>query len=547
MPTTLDLLLQKHQTRPCRESAFALGQMFEQMREYGRAAEYFVISKDFHPESANSWIRCGDALAQAGRLQQAVEHYQHALRLAQGDADTHFRVASAYAELDLPEPATEHLVRSLMLNPQQARPWEMLAQLHGNESGLETVVESMRSLVSGQVDHDSFFSGMAWGLSMVGRYDDARTLLLRQVRSRPYDTELLMRLAEVEDCRGNMPAAGKVHERALEVVVPAARHLVFTSYLHHLVRTGDLEAARRVGRRRTRTRSGYQMSAPGWEQNHYQEWSGEPLVGKTVLMPLWRTGIGHGDALQSARFAVPLKKMGATVIVECHRTLESLLSTLDGADLVQTPFRELPPIDYCVHAGIACLLAEDWSDTRFPYVHPSANAVAAWQAQLGNRERLKVGINWSGTQLWRRDKNRYRSIPLAELALLAALPGIEIFSLQFGPESREAAEVSFPIRNLPVGDFLDTAAAVQALDAVVTVDSAMAHLAAALGKPCLVLLPYVSEWRWMLGRTDTPLYPSIYLCRQKEPGEWRDAVTEAMARLADIFQEQQKRLEMVAP
>jgi hypothetical protein len=164
-----------------------------------------------------------------------------------------------------------------------------------------------------------------------------------------------------------------------------------------------------------------------------------------------------------------------------------------------------------------------------PYLHAHPARVARCRRELGETGGLRIGLAWRGTQLWRRDPSRYRSIRLAELAPLARIPGVELASLQFGAGAEEPSAAGFPIRELDTAGMDATAAAIEALDLVVAIDSAVAHLACALGKPCFVLLPSAADWRWMNHPTLYPFYPSARLFRQPTPGDWR-SVAAAVAR-----------------
>jgi hypothetical protein len=177
------------------------------------------------------------------------------------------------------------------------------------------------------------------------------------------------------------------------------------------------------------------------------------------------------------------------------------------------------------------LLEWTWESlaAQIPFVYPPHHCTGRWKSRLPASGKLKIGLNWSGHPLWQLDKNRYRSVQLRELAPIARIPEVELYSLQFGEGVEQLADAPFRISDLKVGDFLDTAAAVQALDLIITVDSALVHVAGALGKRCLVMLPFISCWRWMLDRSDCPQYPSLRLFRQRVGGDWSKPIAEIAA------------------
>ena len=152
---------------------------------------------------------------------------------------------------------------------------------------------------------------------------------------------------------------------------------------------------------------------------------------------------------------------------------------------------------------------------------------------LGNKAaKLRVGLAWAGSPGHRDDSRR--SLPLERLAPILKTPDVEFFSLQTGPASRQAAQWAITDHTADFHDFCDTAALIEHLDLVITVDTAVAHLAGAMGKRVWVLLARIPNWRWMLERTDSPWYPTMRLMRQRIRGDWEGAVAEAAAELAKL-------------
>jgi tetratricopeptide (TPR) repeat protein len=253
-------------------------------------------------------------------------------------------------------------------------------------------------------------------------------------------------------------------------------------------------------------------------------WQGEDLRGKTLLLTAEQ---GIGDALQFVRFAARAADRGARVVVQVRDELRALLATAPGVD--ETVGSDAPPAAFDVELPLLSLphrLGLGVDDVRASdrYLQSDAsrrNAIASTLAQHADR---RIGIAWAGASHHRNDKRR--SMPLAALAPLLSLPGVAWYSLQKGAAATQLSDGDArDVVPLDAScDFAHTAALVDALDAVVTVDTSIAHLAGALGKPVYVLLPFAPDWRWGIGADRTPWYPAVRLFRQPAVGDWQSVV-----------------------
>ena len=258
-------------------------------------------------------------------------------------------------------------------------------------------------------------------------------------------------------------------------------------------------------------------------------WDGADLGGKTILLHQEQ---GFGDMIQFARYIPMVKEKGGTIIVETQPELNRLFSAIEGIGQVINAGSQLP--DFEVYAPMMSL-ARIFGTTlqtvpaTVPYLKaPDAHA-AQLPAALGPER--KIGIAWAGNREHRNDANR--SIPFTRFIELMGAPETTLYSLQAGPAAADIAAngcEAFVVNLGPrIKDFADTAAVISQLDMVVTVDTAIAHLAGALGKPAWVVLPYAGDWRWLLGRDDNPWYPTMRLFRQDAPGAW-EPVFERLAK-----------------
>lgn len=267
-------------------------------------------------------------------------------------------------------------------------------------------------------------------------------------------------------------------------------------------------------------------------------WQGESLVGKSLLIGY---EAGHGDVIQFSRYAAVLKAQGAgSITMICHPALKTLLAELEGVDIVMSFDEQIPASGWDfwtppMSIPYYCKTRLDSIPAKIPYLRAETKRIKKWAALLPN-EGFSVGLVWKGNPQF--ENNADRSLPsLNVLAPLRAITGINFISLQKGAGEEEAAHPPSGLSLINLGpqlaDFADTAAVVTSLDLVICVDTAIAHLSGALGKPCWVLLPaYKTDWRWLKDRADSPWYPGIMrLFRQLEMGDWDAVATEVVTAL----------------
>jgi len=325
------------------------------------------------------------------------------------------------------------------------------------------------------------------------------------------------------------------YDRALEIKPDYAP--VHLGRAMALLRAGDLprgfEAFRRYFQRYGKRDELAAVTCPDWE--------GEPLAGKRLVI---FADDGYGDSLQFARYVPMALARGAHVTLLVPSPLLGLLrSSLPGVEVVDRMFANTV-FDFQVSMRSLPALFGTTLETipgQTAYLFVDAAAAAAWSRRLAAlpglpRPGLKVGLVWAGAR--GRPFDARRSLLLAQLAPLAAVPGVQFVSLQIG-ESAAAAQASREGFRLvdwtgEIRDFADTAALVAGLDLVITVDTAMAHLAGALGRPVWILSRYDGCWRWLLNRTDSPWYPTARLFHQPAMGQWEPVVADVVAALAQM-------------
>jgi hypothetical protein len=250
-------------------------------------------------------------------------------------------------------------------------------------------------------------------------------------------------------------------------------------------------------------------------------WDGGDLNGKSIL--LIAEG-GAGDTLSFVRFLPAIAQGGGRILVACQPELRSLLSPWQHAG------HPLPPSDlFCSLMDLPALFRTTTATIpRVPYLHADPGRVQQWKARLRSERRLKVGVVWSG-----KVNALQRHLSLTDFAPLSRIQDVAFFSLQKGEAAREIAGAALPMTNWTgeLNDFADTAALIENLDLVITVDTSIAHLSGAMGKPTWVILKIAPDWRWMHNRPDTPWYPTARLFRQQTAGDWRAPVEQVASEL----------------
>ena len=413
-----------------------------------------------------------------GDLEEAVRIYGQALALDPRIPDIYNNLGVALRALGKPEASAACYQRSLALNPDHAGSYTNLGNVLRGLGRLDAAAASHRRAVELAPDDANTHYNLGLALRDLGQIAEALQCFARTLEITP----------DHPDCHWDRSLA--------------------------LLQNGDLKE----GFAEYEWRWKLSANPPrGFEQ---PPWDGEDLGGKTILLHQEQ---GFGDMIQMARYIPMVKAKGGTVVVETQPQLSRLISTIDGVAKVVNRGSDLPAFD--VYAPMMSLgkifnTTLDTVPAAIPYLKaPDAHAVPL-PASLSNP--LKVGIAWAGRPTHQNDANRSSSF--SHFTELMGLADVAFYSLQTGPAAGDIAahgcEAFVTDIAARINDFADTAAVIGQLDLVISVDTAVAHLAGALGKPVWVVLPHPGDWRWMMGRDDSPWYPTMRLFRQSAPGDW---------------------------
>jgi Tfp pilus assembly protein PilF len=358
----------------------------------------------------------------------------------------------------------------------------------------------------------------------LGRLDEAAAAYRRALDFDPNDLNVLNNLANIFSTVGALDEAIKYLERAVAVQPDLAwSHWNLAS---PLLLKGDYPRGFKEYEWRLKIPD-LQLTPPDWK---LPMWDGNDPAGKRMLIYAEQV---FGDTISFVRFLPLLKERGARITLIVQEPILQLLRNAAGADAVISFIDPIPEADcFCplpslpMHLGTTIETAPD----KVPYLQPDAKKVESWKSRLARETQLKVGLCWAGRPL-----PQGRSIPPQLLMPLAPAKGVRFISLQKLAPNEPPSQIPSQLNLLnftnDLKDFSDTAALIANLDLVITIDTAIAHLAGALGKPVWVLLKAVPDFRWMMDRDQTPWYPTARLFHQQKLGEWAAPIDQAVAAL----------------
>jgi tetratricopeptide (TPR) repeat protein len=503
------------------DSLYNLGNTYQDIGQPEQAIAYFKRALDFRPDAIELHNNLGTALQDLGRVEEALACYRKALALQPDAIESLANLAGALRAQGQLDAAQTCYERALALRPNHVQSHVGLAVVLRDQGRLDDAVASYERALAVAPDNPEARNNLGVALVDLGRTGDAITHYERVLSLQPDRAETHNNLGIAFERQGRHTEALASYGRALALKqdYPQAHF----NRSHALLQTGELEE--------------------GWEEYEWRFavarydrrfdrplWSGEPLAGQSILVHAEQ---GFGDTLQFVRYVPLVAERGGRVVLEVPDPLLRLARTVGGVSQVIATGERLPA--FACHCPLLSLpRVFKTSLTTIPNIVPylsvpAAASAAAWAARITPATGPKVGIVWGGTTVG--------AIDLPLLQPLWDVTGISWFSLQVGDRSSDISLVdNVKIADLSpwLADFAETAAAVSHLDLVITVDTAVAHLAGALGRPTWLLLPHVPDWRWLLGREDSPWYPTARLFRQRQAGDWWDVACKVATALAQI-------------
>lgn len=504
----------------------ALGMALRNQGRFEEALKAFDKAVQLKPDAAELWKHLGHVLIGMNRRDEAALKFQHALALNPRDWEAAFNVGSLLFSLQRLNDALSSFDLCKQLQPNHG---PALRKRALTLYSLERVEEALEDIKQAHVldPHDAAICNDAGAfLQKLGRDDEAVTWFDRALRLQPDYPEASLGKASSLTRQHRFNEAVITYD-ALKALHPDNVKANWARSLLDLL-MGNFDAGW-VGRE-------VRGNFPDLPLAHFKypqpRWLGqEPIEGKTILVPVDE---GLGDAIQFSRYIPMLAARGARVILVVQNVLCPLLSKVTGVSqslplsAATMSAATLPAFDlYCPISSLPLAFGTTLETIpSAPYLPGSAAALLeTWEARLGPRDRLRVGLAWSGNP--NHDNDHNRSLPLRALTSILDLDATFV-SLQkdLRPDDGAALLEQTDIVDFAdkLTDFAETAAVVSCLDLVITVDTSVAHLAGALGRPTWILLPYTPDYRWLLDRDDSPWYPSARLFRQSESRDYASVI-----------------------
>jgi tetratricopeptide (TPR) repeat protein len=462
------------------EVHYNLGLVFASVGRFDDAIACYHQAIHWKPDYVEAYTNLGIALTLQRRLEDAIACHQQALRFQPDYVEAHNNLGTALAEQGRLDAAIASYRQALLHQPDHAHAHYNLANALADQARLDEAIASYRQAIGIQPHYPEALYNLGLALARQQRFDSALSSYQEAIRVRPDYADAHLGRAELLLLLGNFQEGWPEYE--------------------------------------------WRTSITGFRPRPFSvpRWDGGPLQGRTILLHAEQ---GLGDTLQFLRYVPMVKQRGAMVVLQCPPALLGLATTSVGIDRLLTYEEPLPAFD--VHAPLPSLPGifatdRDSIPGAVPYLAANPARVHHWRSELAQHKTFKVGIVWQGSPHHTRD--RQRSVPLMQFAGLAQVPDVALFSLQVGAGIQQLASAGLPVIDLgnrfDPGSLADLAAALVNLDLLISVDSAPAHLAGALGVPVWVALPALPDWRWLLDRPDSPWYPTMRLFRQQQAGKW---------------------------
>ena len=498
------------------DAHFNLANLLARRKQFDDAIGEFRHVLRQRPDFAAAHCNLGVVLFDLSAFEECERCYREALRINPKFAEAHTNLGGLLIKLDRLDEAEVHLREAFRLKADSAGAVNNLGDLLRLQGRLEEAEAYCREALRLEPDYVPAQLTLGNALRESGRFHEAEPCYRMALAHNPAWPEALNNLGTL------LFDLGRPGEAIQTLRTAVSQRPDYADAHFNLAASLLLDGQLDEGWREYEWR---------WKQAKKKQylrdfsqplWNGEDLGDRVLLLHAEQ---GLGDTLQFCRF-VPAIAAGRRVVVEVQRPLIPLLAGLPGFENIVARGDPLPPFDlHCPLLSVPRVLGNTLDTIpQQAYLRADPQRVAAWRVRVAQLDGLKVGLVWAGNHTMSGD--RRRSMPLERLSELAGLPGVSFVSLQKGPAAGQMLPPGLVLQDWTgdLHDFGDTAALVEALDMVISVDTAVLHLAGALGRPVWLLNRFDRCWRWLVNRDDSPWYPTLRQFRQPQPGDWGSVI-----------------------
>ena len=537
-----------------------LGIIYYQLNDYDSAIQYTQKALQFSPADADAYYNLGNAREAKGQLDEAVTCYQKALQLDPNFAEAYNNLGHCFYGKGQLDEAINCYQKALQINPNYPEAHNNLGYALHDKGQLDESIFRYKKAIELNPNNPGLCNKLGVVLGEKGQFDEAITYFQKALQLDPDDATAYYNIGKAYTEKGHVDEAINSYLKSLKL--NPDNPIAYNNLGNAFQEKGQIGEAITFCQKAIDISPNFALAhwnlslalliygnyKRGWKEYEWRLkveehehrnfsqplWDGSDIKGLTILLYAEQ---GIGDTIQFIRYASLVAQRSVKVIVECQKELVQTLQNVEGVDKIIARGEQLPIFD--VHCPILSLpLVFDTTleniPTKIPYIFIAPMLVKKWKDRIKcYNSKLKIGLAWAGNPKNRRDSTRSCNLEL--FSPFAKLDYITFYSLQKGEAAKQA-------KNPPKGmnlidytedirDFSDTAAFIENLDLIISVDTAVAHLAGALGKPVWTLLPFAPDWRWLLNRDDSPWYPTMRLFRQPSPGDWKSVINQVLKEL----------------
>ena len=489
------------------------------LQEHGKldeAVEAFNKALTIKPEYAEAYNNMGVTLKEQGKLDEAMASFNKALAIKSDYAEAYNNMGTVLKDQGKLEKAIASYNKALSLKPDYAKAYNNMGVTLQEQGKLDEAIEAYKMALAIKSEYAEAYNNMGTVLKDQGKLDEAIEAYKMALAIEPDYAEAYNNMGSAFQDQGKLEKAIASFNKALSLKPDNAE--TYTNMGLTYLCKGSLEEGFKFNEYRFK-----KQKVPTRAPREKLHWNGsEPIKGKEFLVYEEQ---GLGDIIQFCRYLPTLVKQGAKVTFKVTQKLHAILQTMDSGVTLSTTDADEGQIDFEAPLMSLPHLFKTHLKTipsMNPYLYANHGRTKTWGERL-HTDRFKIGICWQGS------KSKIdigRSFPLSLFEGISKAPNVELISLHKGEGEHQIKDISFDLTTLGADfdadqdAFLDTAAVMMNCDLIITSDTAIAHLAGALGCQTWVALKHVPDWRWMLDRSDSPWYPTMTLYRQKNPGDW---------------------------